>query len=112
MKSKPTFRIQFIAPYVSYWKTFKDYTLKFFSNEISLLTINKSGAEIININTQVVALIPLASLKNPAKIAPTIPPISKTIDNSALCSGDKGAEKIFKNIIFKIILEKMQLNAH
>lgn len=59
--------------------------------------MNKSGAETINIRTQVNALMPLASLIKPAKIAPTIPPISKTIDNSALFSGDSAAKEEINN---------------
>jgi hypothetical protein len=54
--------------------------------------MNKSGAETISIRTHVKALMPLASLINPARIAPTMPPISKTIDNSALFSGDNEAK--------------------
>lgn len=53
--------------------------------------MNKSGAEMMSIRTQVKALMPVASLTNPARIAPTIPPISKTIESSALFSGESGA---------------------
>ena len=49
--------------------------------------MNKSGAETNSIPTHVAAGIEVVSEIIPAKIAPTIPPISKTIDNSALPSG-------------------------
>lgn len=55
--------------------------------------MNKRGAETMSIRTQVKALMPLASLMKPARIAPTMPPISKTIESSALFSGDKDAKK-------------------
>lgn len=55
--------------------------------------MNKRGAETMSIRTQVKALMPLASLINPARIAPTIPPISNTIESSALFSGEREAKK-------------------
>lgn len=57
--------------------------------------MNKSGADTISIRTQVKALMPVASLIYPARMAPAIPPISKAIDSSALFSGDNGAERNF-----------------
>lgn len=56
--------------------------------------MNKSGAETMSIRTQVKALMPVASLTNPARIAPTMPPISKTIESSALFSGESEAKQL------------------
>lgn len=58
------------------------------------------GAAIASIPTHVVAGISVESEIIPVKMAPIIPPISKTIDNSALFSDDNGAEiKIVKIIV-------------
>lgn len=58
--------------------------------------MKRSGADTKSIDTQVAALMPLASLIYPAKIAPTIPPISNTIESSALASDVRAANKIKK----------------
>ena len=55
--------------------------------------MNKSGADMNSMLTQVDAGIDDISDTTPAKIAPTIPPMSKTIESSALCSDESGAER-------------------
>lgn len=54
--------------------------------------MKRSGAATNNIPTHVAAGMELESEIIPVVIAPTIPPISNTIESSALASGDKEAK--------------------
>jgi hypothetical protein len=69
--------------------------------------MNKSGAATNNIPTHVAAGIELESEIIPVMIAPTIPPMSNTIESSALASGDNGAK--IKKLLALVESKKIEL---
>lgn len=53
-------------------------------------------------NVQVVALIPVLSLKTPAIIPPNIPPTSNTVDKTELVLSERFAKKYFSETFIKL----------